>query len=307
MAPDSTTSEATSPYSPPESGPDLTEQPAIVDVPLRGVMETLLIPLAARAFDAATPKPILGDSYAIGVTEKLNYDFSKVYMPAAQCAAVAVRTRLFDRWTASFLAAHHHATVLHLACGLDSRVQRVEWGSDVRWIDVDLPEVVALRRQVLTQSLPGRDYRLIGADVVEDAWLEEIPADRPTLVVMEGLVSYLEEEDARKLLSRLAERFGDGELLFECINATVLSAGQKGQVEAVQRTGAVFRWALGDPKSLEEVSPRLGLLESIRFVEAPGVEEFPLASRATMYLVSWVPWLRDSVRFLRFRFGKVSQ
>jgi O-methyltransferase involved in polyketide biosynthesis len=106
-------------------------------------------------------------------------------------------------------------------------VQRVEWGSDVRWIDVDLPDVVALRRQVLPQSCSGRDYRLIGASVTDSAWLEDILADRPTIILMEGLLSYLIEEDVERLLSRLVDRLQEGELLFECVSAVMLYALRK--------------------------------------------------------------------------------
>lgn len=284
-------------------GGQAAEQPAKFDVGLKGVTETLLITVAARAFDAGTPKPVLGDPYASGVLDQVSYDFEKVKMPPMHCAGVALRTRHFDRLTAGFLEAHPRATVLHLACGLDSRVQRVEWGSDVRWIDVDLPEVVELRRQLLPTSIPGHDYKLVGADVTDDAWLEEIPADRPTVAVMEGLVSYLKEEDAKGLLRRLVERFKEGELLFECINSTIMKSTKTKPVKAVDKTGAVFRFVVDDPKQLEEVHPQLEMLEAVRFVEAPGVEEFSLQARLTMYILSWIPGLRDSARFLRFRFG----
>jgi len=99
----------------------LTEQQAKVEVTLKGVAETLFIPLAARAFDAATQRPILGDSYAKSVLDKLDYDFDKAALLPGDCAKVALRPRQFDRWTASFLAAYPYSTVLYLACGLDSR------------------------------------------------------------------------------------------------------------------------------------------------------------------------------------------
>lgn len=298
------TTEPTESSTSPELSGGPSEQLAKCKVELRGVAETLLITVAARAFDASNPKPILGDPYASGILEKLDYDFAKVHMLPSQRAGVALRARHFDRRTASFLAAHPRATVLHLGCGLDSRAQRVEWGGDdVRWIDVDLPEVAELRRQVLPTSFSGRDYKSVGASVTDEAWLEEIPADRPTVVVMEGLVSYLKEDDAKGLLRRLVERFTEGELLFECLNEYTLNAHRKASIKAVSDTGAEFQWFVEDPKLLEEIHPQLQMLEAIRFVEAPGVEEFPLLTRFTLYILSWLPKVRDSARFLRFRFG----
>ncbi|KAI0809994.1 S-adenosyl-L-methionine-dependent methyltransferase [Xylaria sp. FL0064] len=260
-------------------------------VTLTGVTETLLIPLMGRAVDAATPNPILSDAYAKGVMEKLDYDFGKLPMPPTSAAN-------FRRWPA-----HSHATVLHLACGLDSRNQRVSWGPNVRWVDVDLPEVVTLRRRVLPASLPSQDYQLVAADVTDAAWLKEIPTDRPVLVIMEGLLSYLSPEDATSLLRRLVETLKEGELHFDCMNAKVLSGAKKDHKAAVSQTGAAFKWAVDDVKDIEKIHPHLELIEAVRYVEAPGVEEFPLLSRIGYYMLSWVPSLRDSVRFVRFGFS----
>jgi methyltransferase (TIGR00027 family) len=280
-----------------------TEQQNPIDVTLQGVAETLLIPLAARAFDASTHKPILGDSYAKNVLHKLNYDFDKTTLSPMHCAIMMLRTRHLDRWAASFLAAHPDSTVLHLACGLDSRAQRVEWGAGTCWFDIDLPEVIALRQQVLPQSFPGRDYRLLSANVTEDDWLKEIPTDKSTVVIMEGLLAYLVEEDVKGLLSRLTETLREGELLFECINAAVLAKLRQGQLEAVERTGAEFQWSIEDPKQLQDVHPRLRMLEVTRVSEAPGVEDLPFIARASLYLLSWVPSARDTARFVRYGIG----
>ncbi|KAI1823219.1 S-adenosyl-L-methionine-dependent methyltransferase [Xylaria intraflava] len=269
-------------------------------VTLSGVSETLLISLFGRARDAVTESPILGDRYAKDVVARLDYDFERLPMPPTHAGAVALRARFYDRWAAAFLAAHAHATVLHLACGLDSRNQRVNWGPHVRWIDVDLPEVVALRRQVLPSTLPGKDYHLVGADATDDAWLEDVQTDQPVLVIMEGLLSYLEPADGRSLIKRLARRIKIGELHFECMSTAVLTASQKDKKTAVSRTGSVYKWAIDDLREIERIDPHLELLEVMRYVEAPGVEELPFMSRIGYYIMSWMPSMRDSVRFVRF-------
>ena len=283
--------------------PDISESDTKIPAALSGVAETLLISLAARAADAASPDPILGDPYAKATLDKLEYDAQRARLSLLDAGGVALRTRQLDQWTASFLHDHPCCTVLHLACGLDSRMQRVGWGSDVRWIDVDLPEVIALRQQIMPASFPDRDYLLVGARVTDKAWLEGIPADRPTIIVMEGLLSYLMEEDVEILLSRLVDRFGEGELLFECINSTVLASLQKRNLKSVEQTGAAFHWAVDDLSKVRELHPNLDLLETICFHEAPGVHQFPISRRLLLYVMSWVPSLRDSARFVRFGFG----
>ncbi|KAI0158314.1 polyketide synthesis O-methyltransferase [Xylariaceae sp. FL1272] len=276
-----------------------------IKVSLTGVAETLLIPLLGRVLDAEAEHPILGDSHAKEVIRKLDYDFAKLPVPPTHAAGVALRTSLYDGWAASFLNRHTCATVLHLACGLDSRNQRVKWTSpEVRWIDVELPEVVAIRRQVLPTTLPGQEYQLVEADITDAVWLEHIPTDRPVLVIMEGLVSYLQEHAGRTLISRLVSKLKEGELHFDCMNASVLKATNKQGEIAVSKTGTTFQWAIDDLKSLEDIHPSLKMLEAIRYLDlAPGVGQLGWQTRASFYLLSWLPSLRDSVRFVRFGFS----
>jgi hypothetical protein len=94
-------------------GPDeVIEHPANVEVTLKGVAETLLIPPAARAFDAIIQRPILGDPYAKFVLEELYYDIDKVTQPPGNGTKLALRTHQFDRrfWlpmlTAQFFTWH---------------------------------------------------------------------------------------------------------------------------------------------------------------------------------------------------------
>lgn len=76
----------------------------------------------------------------------------------------------------------------------------------MRWIDVDLPDVVALRTR-LELPRPDDNYELCAADALAPDWLDAVPADRPTLVVAERLVMYFQPEDGFSLIQRLVRRF----------------------------------------------------------------------------------------------------
>ncbi|OJJ01808.1 hypothetical protein ASPVEDRAFT_651346 [Aspergillus versicolor CBS 583.65] len=278
------------------------------EVNLNGVARTLLVTLAARASDFRAPTPVLGDPYAQDILDRLDVDVDEIAPTPNQCAAIAVRTRHFDRWTSEFVQRNQKSTVLHLACGFDSRMQRVKWGENTRWIDIDLPEAIDLRRKVQPESLSGRDYSLLGVDVLDEDWMKNITTHEPVLVVMEGLLCYLPEEDVKRLVQRLCQTFPNGELLFECITmATLQSLQRQNPIEFINSSRAQFHWGVDDPKLLEGLHPGLKLVESVRLAEAPGVEKFPLGYRALMYLLSWIPGARDSARFLRFEFGEVNR
>jgi O-methyltransferase involved in polyketide biosynthesis len=179
-------------------------------VALSGVTETLLMTLHARACDSRSANPILGDSMAADVARRIDYDFGK--SRANDTVAIAVRAKQLDAWTAEFLTEHATATVLHLGCGLDSRVFRVNPPGTVKWYDLDYPNVIGLRRRLL----PARDgCHLIARSVTDPGAVEDVPADRPVIIIAEGLLCYLNGDDVHHLLVRLTSHFFHGEIVFD--------------------------------------------------------------------------------------------
>ena len=105
--------------------------------------------------------------------------------------------------------------MLHLGCGLDSRYYRLDPGPGVEWYDVDYPDVADLRRQLF----PAREHcHVVAASVTDPAWLADVPADRPTLMIGEGLTMYLTEADGVALLRRIVDHAPSGELQFDAFN-----------------------------------------------------------------------------------------
>ena len=118
--------------------------------------ETYLATLYGKALDAAVEHPILGDRFAAEAVARIDYNFNELKLPSGGEITLPLRARHFDQWTRAFLAANPESTVLHLGCGLDTRVYRIDPGPKVRWFDVDFPVVIALRERLY----PERDgYR----------------------------------------------------------------------------------------------------------------------------------------------------
>ncbi|MBW4718920.1 class I SAM-dependent methyltransferase [Saccharothrix obliqua] len=265
-------------------------------IALTGAPETMLATLYGRALDAKAPKSFLHDTTAAETVARIDYDFRRTGVTPSTAAGVALRARQLDVWTAEFLRANPVATVLHLACGLDTRAHRLAPGPDVRWVDVDLPEVVELRRRLLDP--PAGDYRLVASSVTDAAWPADVPADRPTVVVCEGLTMYLHEHEVRDLFRRVAERFPGGELLFDVYGSVGIRLQKL--VPAVRRSGSTLHWGLDDPRSIEPWGLRL--VSDVRSVSLPGTDELPAAQRFPLRVMAKVPGLRDIGRLLRYRY-----
>ena len=154
----------------PETKPELSS----------GVAETLLIPLYIRATESQRPDALIRDEKAVALAMQSGLDFSQVRqirVPELLNVMRNLFTREFDRYARDFIGRQPEAVVVHIGCGLDSRFERVAArDSRVEWYDLDLPEVIALRRELLGDA--GGRYHLLacsrdrfpGAELVFDGW-----------------------------------------------------------------------------------------------------------------------------------------
>jgi O-methyltransferase involved in polyketide biosynthesis len=267
-------------------------------ITLTGAQETLLATLYGRALDSRSPTSVLNDTAAADAVQRIDYDFGKTRMKGTSAVAVAIRAKVLDTWTSEFLAEHPSATVLHLACGLDTRVQRLHPSASVRWFDVDVPEVMELRSRLLPK--PSGDYHEISASVTDSEWLSCVPDDRPTVAVFEGLSMYLTRQQGHSLIQRITSGFPSGQLLFD-VYGTLGIKLQK-LVPAVRNAGATLQWGVDDPHEIETLHPSLECLDALRSVDMPGLDNLPLSGRISLAVSARIPKLRDAGRIMRFRF-----
>ncbi|RPF24897.1 class I SAM-dependent methyltransferase [Streptomyces sp. TLI_185] len=266
-------------------------------VRLTGVQETLLAPLYVRALDNRAPQPVLGDTHAEELMRHLDYDFRKMNFAGRDRRTVPFRAKQLDEWTAAFLRAHPDAVVLHLACGLDSRAQRIDVPDTALWFDVDLPAVMDLRRQLFQEST---GYRMLAASVVEADWLAQVPGDRPALVVAEGLAPYLAEADGLAMLRNITDRLQGGEILFDAVLPWTRHIARYARL--VRQTGASFGWAVDNPRDLEQAVPGLQALDEWSMCDSPYADRLPPRDRLVLGAMRSVRPLRYAYRLLRYRF-----
>ncbi|KAI6081665.1 putative polyketide synthase protein [Hypoxylon rubiginosum] len=270
-----------------------------IKITLTGTEETLMAPLIARARDAEMSQPVLNDIYALQTLNRIDHDIEKFQIDDNKATMHTLRALCLDKWTAEFLASNPHCTVLHLGCGLDSRWQRLQPDfTAVRWIDVDLPDVVELRSKLIPS--PAGNYTLLAADATEELWLKQIPADRPTVVICQGLLMYLEEEVGKRLIQRLVDHFKSGQLIIDCIGTIVLSLQDR--IEVIRATGSSFKWGIDEPKTLESLHPQLKMLECLGPADLQGFSRMPLGTRLMLSTYSYLPWFRYLSSFVRFNF-----
>lgn len=156
---------------------------------------------------------------------------------------LAMRTRVFDRWLRQQLEAMPEAAVLHLGCGMDSRICRV--GSQGhRWYDVDFPDVIAQRKRYFAEN---EHYHMLAANVTEDDFLSSVHGTT-AIVVMEGISMYLKPQQLQELMTRLGGRFEQVSLLMDCY--TELAAKASKYKNPINDVGVTEVYGLDDPNVL---------------------------------------------------------
>lgn len=267
-------------------------------VDLHGAAQTMLTTLYLKSLDADLDRPVLGDRFAKDAVGRLDYDWRDLGISHRWAPLVTVRSAQYDIWATQFLAANPEATVVQLGCGLDSRVFRLDPGPGVHWYDLDYPAVITLREQIY----PSRPrYQLVAGSATDSAWLEQIPSDRPTLVLAEGLSMYLEEHSGITLLRRIVDRFPRGELQIDFYNWFGIKT-QKSQA-IVRSSGSTLYWTVNSPAQVLTQIPQLRLLTAVSLFEA---ETFTRASRpfrVARHALRVVPPVYQALQYHRYAFG----
>ena len=208
------------------------------------VNKTLYIPLYGKAL-ISRRGIILRDKKAEEIWEKEQFPLKGKSKSKWLALYMAMRSAVFDRWLQMKMEQFPNAVILHLGCGMDSRILRVGKG-DHLWFDIDFPDVIHQRKQHY-QSLDG--YTMLGTDVREEGWLNVIPNDNPAIVVMEGISMYMKPDELLKLLTELNKHFSNVQLLMDCY--TTIAAKASKYKNPINDVGVTTVYGLDDPTTLE--------------------------------------------------------
>lgn len=248
---------------------------------LNGVAETMLLTFYARAQYSKSPKHAFYDAKAVELVERLDYDFSRASKDTAMGSGTIARTIVFDELVRAFLQQHPDATVVNIACGLDTRVYRMDNGK-CTWYNLDLPETIHVRDQIFQEQ--GR-ISTVGKSVLDPTWPEAIARRGTMLFVIEGLSMYLQPEEVAQMLRIIHDNFENAYVMLETTSPFWV---QKQSIEkSVQETGAVFTWGVNRFSEMQELAPGFHGVKDDNILRG-------MAKLYPVYrLVSWVPLVKN--------------
>lgn len=251
---------------------------------LSSVSNTALFTLWARAIETQSADPILVDPAAVTIVEKLRHHLAATdnpfyqqlvanQLPARLVSALALRAQYYDGLARNFRQRFPRGMILNLGAGLDTRFERLDDG-EVRVVDLDLPPMIDLKRQLITEH-PRHEY--LPASVLDLEWMDALDRydDRRFLFLAEGLFMYLPPEQVKTLVIALANRFPGSELAAEVFNGLWVRPPWRAFVSRQLRRrlkfdrDVTFRFGLDSPQEMEAWDSRIHFLSAWSFLDAP--------------------------------------
>ena len=218
------------------------------------------------------PQLAVRDAYAASILEKIRDDGQALPEDRTTIYGILNRTRRFRSLAQEFLEQHPGARVVNMGCGLSHYFQWLDDGK-CRMTDADLPEVLALRRELIPDTNTRHDARAL--DLTSPHWWDHLDLPRkregqPVFLFAEGVLMYLEPPQVQAVLATFDERAPAGSVLaFDAM--CWLGVGRAAQHPSVRPTGAEFRWGLRSAAELTQGHPRLHLDSTYRVLEGFGL------------------------------------
>jgi O-methyltransferase involved in polyketide biosynthesis len=266
--------------------------------------ETALLTLYARALDSRSPRTILDDSGADRIAAGIDYDFAGLGLVTSVVCQAALRTKMLDDRVRMFVASHPDAVVVDLGAGLDDGMSRVEPPASVDWYSVDLPGVIAVRDSVVPANAQAHS---VPQSLTGGHWPDAIPAGQPTMLIANGLLAFLSEQEIISLFTAVTDHFESGELAFNdygrigWVSRAMAKLAPQRMFKAVSGQWSGYP-GFKDAHRPEAWNPRLKLVEETSLAHAPEVELFPAWLRVATRFSGRIPSLARKARILRYSF-----
>jgi methyltransferase (TIGR00027 family) len=177
--------------------------------PIHNISDTARWVAVYRARESQQPDAVFRDPFAEQLAGERGKQITAA-MPFAEKNSwpFVARTWLTDRLIAERVQAGAEM-VVNLAAGLDTRPYRMDLARSLQWIEVDLPEILVHKQEVLRDEKPVCALEQVRLDLANVGARRELFSQlgqraKRVVIVTEGLLAYLTEEEVAALASDLA-------------------------------------------------------------------------------------------------------
>jgi len=221
----------------------------MADAPLiRNISDTAAWVAMYRAMESEREDAVFRDPYARRLAGARGEEIMRKMKAASKHAwSYVARTYLFDTYIAQEIAAGAD-TIVNLAAGFDTRPYRMQLPASLQWIEVDLPDLIAYKEDILRAEKPVCKLERVRLD------LSDVPARRAlfgelgrrakrVMAVSEGLIIYLTAEEACDLGKDLAAQPTFQRWAIDLVSPKLLTMLQKEIGSPLRDAGAPLKFA----------------------------------------------------------------
>lgn len=235
---------------------------------LNPVERTALLTAALRAAETRREDRLYTDPYAARLVgeagPELLAEVRAVTFPSDQRRELpstpdynAIRTRFFDDLLQNAAQDTGMTQIVLAPAGMDSRAFRLDWPAHVRYFEVDRPSVLAFKADRLAGVAPRVAYRTVAVDLTADDWEDELVAAGydpalPSTWLLEGLLYYIAEADAHRMLERVAAITAPGSgIAADLVNGAALTLpNMRGLLDVFAGWGCPWLFGTDEPETL---------------------------------------------------------
>jgi methyltransferase (TIGR00027 family) len=245
---------------------------------IRNVSDTARLVAIDRAVETERPDALFRDPFARRLAGERGARIAKSNPLGGRKSGIGwpivTRTYVIDRMIQAHIA-RGGDMVINLAAGLDTRPYRMELPPSLQWIEVDLPEILAHKEEILRGEKPVCALERIRLDLSDVPVRRELFArlgrqSRKALVISEGLVVYLSSDEVTLLAQALTAQPSFRSWILDMVSPKLLATFQKRMTSDLKEAApfkfapeegpaffAKFGWTVVEANSLLRVAARL--------------------------------------------------
>ena len=214
---------------------------------VRHISDTALWAAYFRAEETKRKDALFQDVYAEKLERGRGTEIAKT-IPWGQANAWAwvTRTYLFDKFLREEIE-NGADLIVNCAAGLDARPYRMNLPANLHWVELDLPDILSYKEEILAAEQPRCLLERIRVDLANELERERVFASvasrgKRGIVLTEGLLIYLAPEQVGTLARDLAASGSFHRWILDIHSPGLLRMMQRRTGKALAKAGVPFRF-----------------------------------------------------------------
>jgi len=214
---------------------------------VRNVSDTALWAAHFRAEESRRPDALFRDPYAEKLGARRGGEMASALPQGLSHAwAWVARTYLFDQLLQKEIA-DGADLIVNCAAGLDARPYRMQLPAALQWIEADLPDILAYKKELLANDKPTCQLERIAVNLADSGERRRFFADiaargKRGVVLTEGLLIYLPTEEVAQFAEDLSGVASLQRWILDMHSPRLLAMMQRNTGKALEKVGAPFKF-----------------------------------------------------------------